>query len=361
MERFVSKKVKELRPYVPGKSVEELERELGIKNAIKLASNENPLGPSKKAIKAMERMLNRVHLYPDGQGYDLKKALAEKSGMRHEEIILGNGSNEIIEMAVRTFLSPGEEVIIGEPAFSFYNKAVTVSRGECVIVPLRNNRYDLSEVYRNINDKTRLIFIDSPNNPTGTIVKEGELKDFLSLLSEDILLVMDEAYHEYVTNSEYPDTRRYINDGKNVLVLRTFSKIYGLAGLRIGYGIAREGLIELMERVHQPFNINALAQIGALAALSDKEHVKRSIEINSEGRKYLYRELNRLGLKYIPTEANFILFDAGRNGKKVYESLLKEGVIVRYFGGSRLRVTIGLPKENRRFIKALENVLHQEV
>ncbi len=361
MERFVSKSIKELHPYVPGKSLEELERELGIKDAIKLASNENPLGPSKKAIKAIEKVLNRIHFYPDGQGQSLKKTLAEKLGMRSQEILLGNGSNEIIEMVVRTFLSPGEETIIGEPAFSFYSKAVTVSRGESVAISLRNDRYDLSEVHRNITGKTRLIFIDSPNNPTGTIVKDGELKDFISALPEDVLLVMDEAYHEYVTDREYPDTRRYIKDGKNVLVLRTFSKIYGLAGLRIGYGITREGLIELMEKVHQPFNINALAQIGALAALSDVEHVKRSIEINKKGKTYLYKELNRVGLKYVPSEANFILFDVGSNGKKVYESLLREGVIVRYIEGSRLRVTIGLPKENKRFIQALQKVLEQEV
>lgn len=352
--------IRSIRPYPPGKPIEELERELGIKGSIKLASNENPLGPSPKALEAIERALKGIHRYPDGGGYYLKKRLAELYDLEMDSIILGNGSNEIIELVVRTFLKSGEAILTGYPTFLVYELVVKAAGGRTILVPLKEMTYDLEAMAKRLDEGVRIVFIANPNNPTGTIVKRDELEAFLDHLPEDTILVLDEAYHEYVMDPDYPDGLRYLKKGKRVLVLRTFSKIYGLAGLRIGYGMGDRELIDGMNRVRQPFNVNSLAQIGALAAIDDREHIGRSVENNRRGLEFLYREVGALGLPYIPTQTNFFLIKVG-DGDGVYRALLKKGVIVRSMGsyglGEYIRVTVGLPEENERFIEALREII----
>ncbi len=356
--------IRSIRPYSPGKPIEELERELGIRGIVKLASNENPLGPSPRALQAMEGVLKGVNRYPDGGGYYLRKRLSEIHRIPMENIILGNGSNEIIELAVRTFLRPGESILTAHPTFLVYELVTKAAGGDTIKVPLRDMTYDLEAMAEGLREGVRIVFIANPNNPTGTIVRKGELEAFLERLPEDTILVLDEAYCEYVMDEGYPDGLEYVRKGKRVIVLRTFSKIYGLAGLRIGYGIGDRELIEGMNRVRQPFNVNSLAQAGALAAIDDREHLKRSIENNREGLDFLYREVEALGLPYIRSHANFFLIKVG-DGRAVYEALLRKGVIVRSmeaFGLKEyIRVTVGLPGENERFVEALRDVMEEGV
>jgi len=356
----VSRGIEGLIPYTTGKPIEELERELGIKGAVKLASNENPLGPSKKAVDAISESANGINRYPDGSGYRLKEALSLRYGVEPSQIILGNGSNEIIDLLVRTFMIPGDEAVMADLTFIVYKLVVTATGGKAVIVPLKDQVHDLTAMASMIGDRTRLLFIANPNNPTGTIVTEDEVGDFLKMVPDNVIVVFDEAYKEYVTSKDFPDTLGYLRRGRNVVILRTFSKIYGLAGLRIGFGIAKSELVDYMNRVRQPFNTNSLAQRAALCALDDDEHIRKSLEINEEGKKYYYSSLKEMGLRYIPTEANFIYFDSGRDGKQIYNALLKEGIIARHIEGSWIRVTIGLPEDNRRFIFSLKKVLSRE-
>jgi len=344
-------------PYVPGKPIEELERELGITNSIKLASNENPLGPSPKAVAAMKKVLDDQNRYPDGSGYYLSQALAKKYDIGLSQIILGNGSNELIELAVRTYVQSGDEVISADPSFVVYKMITQAAGGTNVIVPCRELRHDLDAMADRITQKTKIIFICNPNNPTGTMNTVTEMNRFLERVPEQVLVVLDEAYFEYVTHAEYPDGLDYLNAGKNVLVLRTFSKIYGLAGLRIGYGMTKPEIAETMNKVRQPFNTNAPAQVGALAALGDRKHVEKSVAINNEGKQFLYQSFGQFGIKYVPTETNFIFFETALEGKAVYAALLKQGVIIRPMGPKYLRVTIGLPEENKRFIVELEKIV----
>jgi histidinol-phosphate aminotransferase len=359
MEIKIPQHIKNLIPYEPGKPIEELERELGIKNSIKLASNENPIGPSKKALKAIEKSLLDLHRYPDGSGFYLKRAIAEFFNVKTSEIIIGNGSNEIIELAVRTFLNPGDEVIIAAQSFIVYQIVTQSANCNKIIVPLKNFTHDLDSMLKSVTEKTRMIFISNPNNPTGTAVGKKDVDRFIENLRDNIIVVFDEAYYEYVERGDFPDTIKYVREGKNVIVLRTFSKIYGLAGLRIGYGFTKGELVDFMNRVRQPFNVNSLAQIGAIAALKDIKHLEKSREINRKGKEYLYREFERLGIEYVPTDANFILLKV-RNGREVYNRLLRKGVIVRavdcYKLPDYIRVTIGLPQENKRLIEALREV-----
>lgn len=355
---LVAENIRTLIPYTPGKPIEELERELGIKGSIKLASNENPLGPSRKAIEAIMKAVENIHRYPDGGGYYLKKTLSERHEVKPEQIILGNGSNEVIEVFVRTFLRPGDEAIMASPSFVVYPMVIQAAYGKNVIVPLREGRHNLDGMVKRVTDKTRMVFIANPNNPTGTINTETEFDSMMKNLPEGVLVVVDEAYYEYVTSRDYPDTMKYLREGRNIIILRTFSKIYGLAGLRIGYGITKKKFVNEMNKVRQPFNTNSLAQIGALAALSDYRHVEESRRINEEGKMYLYKELNSMGVKYLPTEANFIYIDIEGNAFQLYERFLKEGVIVRPMGHRNLRLTIGLPDENRRFIKVFRKTLN---
>lgn len=353
----VAEHIRTIRPYVPGKPIEELERELGIKGSIKLASNENPLGPSPLAIKAMREGIKGINRYPDGSCFYLRQALSNKLDIRGDEIIFGNGSNEVIELAVRTFLKPCDEAIMAHPSFIVYSMIVQAAGGKNIIVPLKEWRHDLDEMASRITGKTKLIFIANPNNPTGTINIKDEMDSFMNRVPDGVLVVIDEAYHEYVTSKDYPDSMGYMRDGRDVLILRTFSKIYGLAGLRIGYGIGRADIINEMNKVRQPFNINTLAQISAIAALYDEGHIKRSRELNENGKRFLYKGLRSMGIDFIPTEANFVYILLKKdNARLLYNELLKEGIIIRPMDESHIRVTIGLPRENRRFIKAIKKL-----
>jgi histidinol-phosphate aminotransferase len=351
--------IAELKPYVPGKPVEELERELGIKDSVKLASNENPLGPSEKALEAIdERLLGSLNRYPDGGGYYLKEALAQRLGVAEEEIILGNGSNELLDVAVRTFMKPGENAVMAWPSFVVYPMSVQAQGGTATMVPLTDFRHDLEAMALAVTPETKIIFIANPNNPTGTINTAAELDALMARVPEDVLVVLDEAYYEYVTGTSYADSMKHFRAGRNVLVLRTFSKIYGLAGLRVGYGIARREILAEMDKVREPFNTSTVAQAAALAALKDEEHVGRSRRINGEGKEFLYGELGSLGVRYVPTEANFVYMFV-QDARKTYEALLMRGVIVRPMGPEALRVTVGLPEENRRFVAALGETLKE--
>ena len=345
-----------LQPYVPGKPLEELERELGIANSIKLASNENPLGPSPKALEALKNSFSDINRYPDGAGYYLRKVLAEELSVREDELILGNGSNELLDIATRTFMQDGDEAVMAVPSFVVYAMAVQGVGGRSLQVPLKDYTLDLKAMADALTPRTKMVFIANPNNPTGTINRKDEFDELMEKVPDNILVVLDEAYYEYVSSPDYADSMQYLHTEKNVLILRTFSKIYGLAGLRIGYGIAKKEILDDMNRLREPFNTNAIAQRAALAALKDPEHVSHSRNINEAGKTYLYSELDSLGVKYVPTEANFLYLPVEK-ATAVYESLLKMGVIIRPMGPQAIRVTIGLPEENRRFIEAFKTVV----
>ena len=353
-----------IKPYVPGKPVEEVERELGISNVIKMASNENPLGPAPASLAIMQEMITKVAAYPDGNCYYLKNALAEFLGVTPANLIVGNGSDEIIKLIAEAFLEEGEEAIVADPTFSEYDFAVKIMGGRTVPVPTKNLTHDLDAMAAAVTDKTKLIFICNPNNPTGTKVDKDEVDAFLSRLPQGIITIFDEAYYEYVTDANYPQTLDYVHAGRDVIVLRTFSKIYGLAGLRIGYGVANPELLGLLNRVREPFNVNMMAQAAALAALTDTDHVVRSRDLNDEGKAFLYEEFNRLGLFFAPTHANFIWVQIKADCQKVFAKMLRRGVIVRtgdIFGAPDvIRVTIGTQPQNRRFIEALVEVLTEE-
>lgn len=357
--------VSALKPYMPGKPLEELEREIGIKDAVKLASNENPVGPSPKALRALVDYLgnsntpNSINRYPDGSGYYLKKALADRFYVREDELILGNGSNELIDIVVRTFLRPGNEAVMGHPSFAVYPMSVQAIGGKIVQIPLKKHTHNLEAMKKTVTQKTKMIFIANPNNPTGTINKRDEFDRFVDRIPEGILIVVDEAYYEYVADPDYADSMKHFRNGKDILILRTFSKIYGLAGLRIGYGIARPDILIEMNKLRPPFNANSLAQRAALYALQDDTHVGYSKKINEEGKNYLYRKLNSLKVNYVPTEANFIYILLGKDAHLLYNKMLSHGVIVRPVGPQEIRVTIGLPEENKRFIEALKAVMRE--
>ena len=352
--------IRSLIPYEPGKPIEEVEREYGISGSVKLASNENPLGPSPKAIAALREKLAELHLYPDGDCFYLKQKLATKLGVEPDNLIFGNGSNEIIELAVRTFLRPGDEAVMAEQAFVVYELIVQAVGAKRKAVPLKNFTHDLAAIADAMTPQTRVVFLANPNNPTGTIYRRRDWEAFLTRISRDVLLIVDEAYFEYVAAPDYPDSLEYHASGRPLLTLRTFSKLYGLAGLRIGYGVGAKDLISLMQRVRQPFNVNAPAQWAALAALDDVEHVERSLDVNRRGREYLQAELSRLGLLSVPSQANFILVRVNK-GQEVFQRLLRQGVIVRSMGGYKfpdyIRVTVGTMAENQKFIGALEQVI----
>ena len=346
--------IKTITPYVPGKPLQELERELGIKGSIKLASNENPLGPSPRALRAMRTGMKELNRYPDGSCYYLKNALSGKLNIDPEELIFGNGSNELIELAVRTYLCPGDEAIMAHPSFVVYSIIVQAVKGKSIVVPLKEWRHDLTAMASKITPKTRLIFIANPNNPTGTINTKTEMAAFMRKVPDTVLVIVDEAYYEYVTAPDYPDTLTYLKKNKNILILRTFSKMYGLAGLRIGYGISNKKITSEMNKVRQPFNVNSPAQVAALAALEDAGHIKNSKNTNERGKHYLYKNLRALNINCIPTETNFIFITFPEDiVSKLNGQLLSEGIIIRPMGPAAARITIGLPRENRRLIAAL--------
>ncbi len=357
----VSSDIRQIKPYVPGKPVEALERELGISGSIKMASNENPLGASSAALKAIRAGLRGIQRYPDGEGYALKDALANKWKVTKTQVILGNGSNEIIELLVRTFIIPGDEAVMAKPTFSLYQKMIQAGHGKSIEVPLKDGCHDLPCMAKAITDRTKLVFICNPNNPTGTIVKKKEVRSFLSDMPEQVLVVFDEAYAEYVSDPNYPHSISFLKEGASLILLRTFSKIYGLAGLRIGYGVSQPEVIGYMNRVRQPFNCNLPGQLGALAALSDETHLARSREVNKKGMAYICDKFKSMGISYLPSEANFIYFylDKGNSALagNIHSALLKKGVIIRHLEETYLRVTVGRYNENRRFINELSKVL----
>ena len=344
-------------PYSPGKPLDELERELGIRGAVKLASNENPLGPSPMALAAMDEATGTVHRYPDGGAHGLTRALADRWNVSGNQIVVGNGSDEIISLLVKTFVNPGEEAVMADHTFIMYKLAVTGGHGLCTEVPLKDWRHDLPAMARAITGRTRLVFVCNPNNPTGTMVTHEEVREFMAAMPDDVIVVFDEAYYEYVRAPQYPDTVDYVRQNRAVVVLRTFSKVYGLAGLRVGYGITSPEIVEHLHRVRNPFNVNTLAQVAACAALDDERHVAESRALNEAEMAAVDHGLRALGLAPLPSQANFLYFDVQRNGREVFDRLLREGVIVRHLGGSMLRVTIGRPEENRRFLTALSHVL----
>lgn len=348
-------------PYPPGKPIEELERELGIRGSIKLASNENPLGPSPLAIQAILDHVRKIHRYPDGSGFYLKSKLSSVLHLPQEQIIIGNGSNELIELMVRTFLIPGEHVVQAFPTFLVYEKIVAGAGGKMVSVPLKEFKLDLQTIADALTPETKIIFLNNPNNPTGSALSKQEMAGFLSVVPQDVVVVLDEAYIDFVSDPSVARGLELLSHHPLFVVLRTFSKLYGLAGLRIGYGFGSEKVIDYMNRVRQPFNVNTLAQAAATAALDDTEFVSRTLKTIREGLSYLYDELGRLGLEYIPTQTNFFLIKSPLGGRKTYERMLKEGVIVRamdaYGLGEYIRINVGLPQENERFVTTLRKML----
>lgn len=350
-----------LRPYEPGKPPEELERELGVRDAVKLASNENPLGASPLARAAAERVLARLGVYPDGNGYRLKRVLADRLGVAPEQIVLGNGSNDVLDLLARVFLRPGTEAVYSQHAFAVYRLVTRAVDAEGIEVPARDYGHDLDAMLAAVGPRTRLVFIANPNNPTGTWLGGERLRAFLAALPPGVVAVVDEAYFEYVTEPDYPDASRWLAEFPHLVVTRSFSKAYGLAALRVGYGLCHAAVADLLNRVRQPFNVNAVALAAAEAALQDEDFVAESRRVNREGLELMTAECRRLGLDCIPSVGNFLAIDVGGEAAPVYEALLREGVIVRPIAGyglpQHLRVTIGTPAQIRRVAAALSRVL----
>ncbi len=363
MKFKVAPNIEKLVPYPPGKPLEELEREYGISGSIKLASNENAWGPSPKAVTAIKEALDNLHRYPDGSCYYLSQSLAHKTGMGPEEIVFGNGSNEIIGLLVDAFLQPGEEVITSHPTFLMYQKFVQIQGGTNKVVELKDMQHDLEGILAAVTDKTRLIFLDIPNNPTGTIVKKEIFDTFLEQLPAQVIVALDEAYVDFVDPAERIDAQSYIKQQKPVVALRTFSKAYGLSGLRLGYGLMAAEIADYLNRVRQPFNVNSLAQVGGIAALQDEEYYQLTLQRTRQGIAWLSQEVTKLGCRPMPTHTNFFLIDVGGDAKSLYEHMLYKGVIVRpmqaYGYPNFIRITVGREAENQRFVKALADSLQE--
>ncbi len=360
---FANSQLKDLVAYEPGKPIDEVARERGLKpeDIIKMASNENPLGPSPKARQAMRDAAEEVHIYPDGGSYKLRTAIAEKFGLEKGNVILGCGSNEVIEFIGHAFLKEGDNVITAEHAFLVYKLMAKVFGASTIEVPDPGYVHDLDAMAAAITPRTKEIFIANPNNPTGTLVTQEQIDRFMAKVPDHVVVVFDEAYHEFLDNP--PDTLKYVREGRNVVILRTFSKIQGLAGLRIGYGLASKELIEVLQRTRQPFNINSMAQAGALAGILDDEHQAKTKHITDEGRDYLQAEFGKLGLEYVPSYANFVLVKVG-DGNQVFKDMMDKGVIVRAMAAYKLpewvRISVGTMPQNQRCIEVLKQVLGRD-
>jgi len=355
--------VANLNPYVPGKPVSELERELGISNSVKLASNENPLGCSPKATAAISQELGEVARYPDGGGFELRSALAQKHGVDAAGITLGNGSNDVLDMIARVFLGPGKESLFSQHAFAVYPISSQAVGAELKIAPAIDYGHDLMAMTELISENSAVIWIANPNNPTGNWLASGELHSFIAAVPSNVVVVVDEAYVEYVDEADYPDASYWLQEFPNLIVTRTFSKAYGLASLRVGYGISHPDIADLLNRVRQPFNVNSMALAAAHAALGDAEFIQRAVEVNRAGMSQLENGFREMGLEFIPSVGNFITVDVGRSGPEVDQALLREGCIVRpvanYGLPNHLRVSIGLEEENARLLIAMQKVLGQ--
>jgi histidinol-phosphate aminotransferase len=352
--------LRDLAVYEPGKPIEETARELGAdpSEIIKLASNENALGPSPKAVTAMRVAVESAHLYPEGSGVCLREALAARLGLGRENIILGNGSNEVIEFIGHAFLDRGDNVITSEYAFIAYKLIAQLFGAQTIEAPAIDFQPDLGAMLKAITPRTKIVFIANPNNPTGSLIGQEKIDNFLARMPDDIIAVLDEAYFEFLEHS--PDTLRYVRDGRNVIILRTFSKIYGLASLRVGYGIARPELIEVLQKTRQPFNVNGIAQAGALAALGDNEHLRKSRDAVDAGRAYFEDEFRAMKLKFNPSAGNFVFVNVG-DGPAVFKKLLAMKIIVRPLRGYNLaewlRITVGTMEQNEKCIAALKKAL----
>lgn len=359
---FATAGVKGLVPYQPGMPIEQLQRELGLAEIIKLASNESPLGPAPAALEAARHALLDIARYPDGNGFTLKARLSEVIGVTPEQITLGNGSNDVLEFVARAFAGPGSEIVFSEHAFVVYPLVAALVGAKAVSVPARDYGHDLEAMSKAINSNTRVVYIANPNNPTGTWVNGNALAAFIAAVPPDVLVVVDEAYREYVDNDGYPDCVAWLEERANLVVTRTFSKAYGLAGLRVGYSVSHPQIADLLNRVRQPFNVNSVALAAAQAALCDTAHLQQAIQLNREGLAYLEAQFNRLRVPFIPSIGNFISFQLPSDAAPVYQALLREGVIVRPIGAygmpRHLRVSVGLATENQRFVQALERVLN---
>ena len=362
IREFFKKYIQSVKPYEPGKPIKELERELGRRRITKLASNENPLGPSGKALRAMRRALREAHLYPESSCFYLVKRLSEELSVGENQILIGNGSNEIIELLARGFLSEGDEVISSECSFLVYPILTQVCGAKYVTVPMKDFRYDLKGILNAITDRTKLIFIANPNNPTGTYVTSQEVEEFISKVPKDVVVCFDEAYVDFVDAPDFPHMLFHVKTEKpNIILLRTFSKAYGLAGLRVGYAVAGPEMIGYLHKIRQPFNVNSIAQAGATAALDDRFFLWRTKWLVTRGRAFLYRHLKKLGLRYLPSQANFVLVDTGRDGEALFKEMLTQGMIIRsmkaYGLPAWIRVTVGRRSQNVQFYRLLKAAL----
>jgi histidinol-phosphate aminotransferase len=358
MKVLVPDYILSIKPYSPGKPLEELEREYGIVDSIKLASNENPLGPSPMAIEAIRRAMPKLNRYPDGSGYDLIQKISDHIGVSPQHIVLGNGSDEIIGMLAFAFLQPGDEVVLPNPSFLMYDIMVRGAGAVPIPVPLTSLSIDLDRILERITSKTRIIFLCNPNNPTGTIITKNVFHAFIKEIPDNIIVVVDEAYIEFVRDPNCAVSFEHMDAMKPLVALRTFSKVYGLAGLRIGYGVMPAAIADILNRIRLPFNANSLAQVGAGAALDDKGFIEKVISLIHEGLDFLYDGLDRLGIRYFPTQSNFFLIDVLKDADVIYENMLKQGVIVRsmksYGYPNYIRVNVGLHDENVRFLQAIK-------
>lgn len=355
--------VQGLRPYQPGKPIDELAREFNLnpQDIIKLASNENPLGPSPKALAAIREEFAELTRYPDGNGFDLKTTLAEKLAVRTSQITLGNGSSDILEFIVKCFVGAGDEVVVSQHAFAIYGLVTQMAGGKTIQVPAKNWGHDLEAMAQAITPKTKIVFVTNPNNPTGTWNTKQQLETFLAAIPSNVIVLLDEAYFEYVDKSDYPSGIDYLSDYANLVVTRTFSKAYGLASLRVGYGICSEELADLMNRVRPPFNVNSMALAAAVACLKDEAYVRQSKELNDQGMRQLEAGFEQLNLNRIPSVGNFICFEVAGRAGEIFQGLLEKGIIVRpvanYEMPDHLRVSIGTEAENQRFLLELKNLL----
>jgi len=360
IENLTRKGILKIESYVPGKSIEEVQKEFGAKKWVKLASNENLLGPSPKAIAAIRNELPNVHLYPEGPCTVLRKTLAEKLAISEKKVVISNGADNLILMIANAFVNEGDEVMMADPTFSVYTNVTQMMGGKPIKVKLKDFTHDLESMLKRVSRKTKLVFICNPNNPTGTIVSQEAFNRFLSKLPKRVVVVLDEAYGDFAEDAFYPNGLDYIKERKQIIVLRTFSKVYGLAGLRIGYALGREDLVDCLYQVRDPFPVHRLAQVAAVAALNDEDHAIRSIQLVYEGKRYLCKELDGMGLSYVPSQANFIFIDFEKDSEKVFQDFLKKGIIIRpgkvWGYPTFVRVTIGRMEDNRRFIRALKKI-----
>lgn len=361
IEKLARKGILKIASYVPGKSIEEVEKEFGAKKWVKLASNENLLGPSPKAIAAIRKELSKIYLYPEGPCTVLRKALAKKFAISEKMVVISNGADNLILMIANAFVDEGDEVVMAEPTFSVYTNATQIMGGKPIKVKLKDFAHDLKSMLKKVNRKTKLVFICNPNNPTGTTISLEAFNYFLSRLPKHVIVVLDEAYGDFAEDVFHPNGLDYIREKRQVIVLRTFSKVYGLAGLRIGYALGREDLVGCLYQVRDPFPVHRLAQVAVVAALKDEDHVIKSIQLVYEGKRYLYKELDKMGLSYVPSQANFIFIDFEKDSEEISQAFLREGIIIRpgkvWGYPTSARVTIGRMEDNQKFIKALKKIL----